>query len=211
MTSWKLGAVMKSARAGVAADTSPYSSIMGSPAGSVGGATGAALRCPRPLPQAGTDQSEMHQLKTFLHNKFKIKDLGKLHYFLGLEVLYMADGVIISQMKFVLELLKEYDCLEYSTLTSPLDPNVKLRAKRDVPLTYPTYYRKLVGKLNFLTNTRLDIAFSVQHLSQFMQDPREPHLKAAFHMLRYLKTDPTLGVFLPSDTDWSIKAYCDSD
>lgn len=53
-----------------------------------------------------TDRSEMDQLKTFLHNKFKIKDLEKLHYFLDLDVLYKADCVIISQRKFVLDLLK---------------------------------------------------------------------------------------------------------
>ncbi|XP_019245188.1 PREDICTED: uncharacterized protein LOC109225051 [Nicotiana attenuata] len=159
----------------------------------------------------GTDQSEIDQLKSFLHNKFRIKDPGKLHYFLGLEVLYKADGVIISQRKFLLDLLREYDYLEYSALVSPLDPNVKLRAKEGVLLADPNYYRMLVGKLNFLTNTRLDIAFSVQHLSQFMQDPREPHLKAAFHLLRYLKGDLTLGVFMSNDSDWSIKAYCDSD
>ncbi|XP_019236085.1 PREDICTED: uncharacterized protein LOC109216394 [Nicotiana attenuata] len=129
----------------------------------------------------------MDQLKTFLHNRFRIKDLGKLHYFLGLEVLYKAGGVIISQRKFVLDLLKEYDYLEYSALTSPFDLNVKLRAKEGMPFTDPTYYRKLVGKLNFLTKRRLDIAFSVQHLSQIMQNPREPHLKDAFHLLRYLK------------------------
>ena len=65
--------------------------------------------------------------------------------------------------------------------------------------------------MNFLTNTRLDIAFSVQHLSQFMQDPRTSHLQAAFHLLRYLKQDPTLGLHLSKDPDCSIKAYCDSD
>ncbi|XP_070014363.1 uncharacterized mitochondrial protein AtMg00810-like [Nicotiana sylvestris] len=52
----------------------------------------------------------------------------------------------------------------------------------------PTYYRKLVGKLNFLTNTRLDIAYNM-----------------------YLKTDPTLGIFFSNSTYCSIYAYCDSD
>ena len=86
-----------------------------------------------------------------------------------------------------------------TSLSSPLDPNTKLRAKEGSILSDSSYYRNLVGKLNFLTSTRLDIAFSVQHLSQFMQDPREPHLQAAFHLLRYLKTDPTLGLFLSKD------------
>ncbi|XP_070006975.1 putative mitochondrial protein AtMg00240 [Nicotiana tabacum] len=88
----------------------------------------------------------------------------------------------------------------------PLDPNEKLRAKEGASLP-----RKLVGKLNFLTNTRLDLAFSVQNLSQFMQEHREPHLKVVFHSLRYLKSDPTLGIFLSNDSDCSLKGYCDSN
>lgn len=159
----------------------------------------------------GTDLVEIQQLKAFLHDRFKIKDLGILHYFLGLEILYKADGILISQRKFVLDLLKEYDCSPYTSFTSPLDPNVKLQAKEGTLLPDPTYYRKLIGKLNFLTNTRLDIAYSVQHLSQFMQSPREPHLKAAFHLLRYLKRDPTLGIFMSNVPCYTIRAFCDSD
>lgn len=68
-----------------------------------------------------------------------------------------------------------------------------------------------MGKLNFLANTRLDIAFSVQLLSQYMQDPRVPHLQAAFHLLRYFKGNPTLGLFLSHYPDCTVKAYCDYD
>nr|XP_016492299.1 PREDICTED: uncharacterized mitochondrial protein AtMg00810-like [Nicotiana tabacum] len=159
----------------------------------------------------GDDSVEIANLKSFLDKQFRIKYLGKLHYFLDLEVLYKADGVIMSQRKFTLDLLKEYDCFDYSSLSSPLDPIVKLKANEGTPLLDPTYYRKLVGKLNFLTNTRLDIAYSVQLLSQFMQAPRDTHLTAAFHLLGYLKSDPTLSIFFSNNTDCSISACCDSD
>nr|XP_016457830.1 PREDICTED: uncharacterized mitochondrial protein AtMg00810-like [Nicotiana tabacum] len=159
----------------------------------------------------GTDQEEIAQLKVFLHEQFKIKDLGQLHYFLGLEIMYKDDGVIISQRKFVLDLLKEYNCLDYKPCSSPLDPTIKLKAREGTIPQDPTYYRKQVGKLNFLTNTRLDIAYSVQHLSQFIQEPREPNLKAAFHLLRYLRNDPTLGIFMSNNGDHTVKAYCDFD
>ncbi|KAM3380920.1 hypothetical protein P3S68_006493 [Capsicum galapagoense] len=159
----------------------------------------------------GTDAHEISALKRFLNDTFKIKDLGKLHYFLGLEVIHTKDGALISQKKFLSDLLKEFNCTQYSHLSSPLDPNVKLKAKEGAPLSDPVYYRKLVGKLNFLTTTRMDIAYGVQHLSQFMQDPREPHLQAAYHLLRYLKKDPDLGVLMSNKEDYNIKAYCDSD
>lgn len=160
---------------------------------------------------AGTNLEGMVLLKSYLHETFKIKDLEHLHYFLGMEVLDTEGGGIIPQRKFTMDLLKEYNCFDYSSVCSPLDSTIKLRAKEGDPLPDPTYYRKLIGKLNFLTNTRLDIAFSVQQLSQHMQDPRIPHLRAAFHLLRYLKKDPTLGIYMSNDPDCTVKAFCDSD
>lgn len=58
----------------------------------------------------GTDVAEIADLKVYLHNRFMIKDLGWLYYFLGMEVLHAARGVVISQRKFVLDMLKDYDC-----------------------------------------------------------------------------------------------------
>uniref|UniRef100_A0A3Q7G0R6 Reverse transcriptase Ty1/copia-type domain-containing protein n=1 Tax=Solanum lycopersicum TaxID=4081 RepID=A0A3Q7G0R6_SOLLC len=158
-----------------------------------------------------TDLAEIESLKAHLHDQFKIKYLGKLHYFLSLEILYKDNGGLISQKKFATDLIKEFGCSNYSTTSSPLDPSVKLSSIEGTLLTDPTYYRKLVGKLNFLTNTRMDITYSVQHLSQFLQAPREPHLKAAFHVLRYLKNDLNQGIFMTKHADCTITAYCDSD
>ncbi|XP_019261080.1 PREDICTED: uncharacterized protein LOC109239031 [Nicotiana attenuata] len=119
-------------------------------------------------------------------------------------------GIPGSKRKFDLDLLKD-QCFDYSSVSSPLDPAVKLKAQEGNLLPDPTYYRKLMGKLNFLTNTKLDIAYSVKLLSQFMQAPRDSHLTDAFHLLRYLKKDTTLGIFFSNILDCSITVYCDSD
>ncbi|XP_019236846.1 PREDICTED: uncharacterized protein LOC109217072 [Nicotiana attenuata] len=92
----------------------------------------------------GTHQEEIDSLKSFLHETFKIKDLGRLHYFLGMEVLYKEDGELISQRKFTVDLLKEFECTQYSSLTSPLDPSTKLKANESPLLIDPSNYRKLV-------------------------------------------------------------------
>ena len=75
----------------------------------------------------------------------------------------------------------------------------------------PSLYRREIGKLNFLTNARPDLAFSVQHLSQFMQAPRVPHYNTFIHVLRYIKGQIDFGILLHKNGDYTLHAYCDSD
>ncbi|XP_057529852.1 uncharacterized mitochondrial protein AtMg00810-like [Amaranthus tricolor] len=159
----------------------------------------------------GNHLDEMHSLKAFLHSTFKIKDLGSLHYFLGIEILKVSHGIIMTQRKFAAELLKEFDHLTATPAQCPLEARLQLRNDSGIPIKDPTIYRKLVGKLNYLTNTRPDLAYAVQFLSQFLQDPREPHWQAALHTLRYLRQDYTKGILLNASSDMKLEAYCDSD
>lgn len=128
-----------------------------------------------------------------------------------MKALYKDDDLTIFQRKFALDLLNNYNISSMSNYNSPLDPIINLQAKEGPPLSDPAFYRKLVGKLSFLINTRMDISYSVKYLSEFMQDPREPHLKESFHLLRYLIIDPTLGIFMSHDQSYNVRAYFDSD
>jgi len=131
----------------------------------------------------GNNEVEISSLKTFLDSTFKIKDLGQVHFFLGIEILHTEYGLLLTQRKFINELLQEFDCSSLNTVVCPLDYTIKLHPDKGELLHDPTPYRRLIGKLKFLTHTRPDIAFSVQHLSQFLQSPRHPHMKAAIHVL----------------------------
>lgn len=97
----------------------------------------------------GTHHEEIDSLKSFLHETFKIKDLGRLHYFIGMEVLYKEYGVLISQGKFTMDLIKKFECTQYTNLSSPLDPSAKLKVDESLLLPDPSNYRKLIGKLIF--------------------------------------------------------------
>ena len=94
-----------------------------------------------------------------------------------------------------------------------MEPNLKLS---DSPtsgdlLTDASVYRKIVGKLLYLTHTRPDITYAVHKLSQFMSAPRNDHLKAAQRMLRYLKNDLAQGLFYSASSETTLTAFCDAD
>jgi len=159
----------------------------------------------------GNNTEEIRDLKMFLDKEFKIKDLGLANYFLGMEIIPESDGLIITQRKFTLDLLSEYPDIGSRPASTPLDPTVKLSSNSGTVLQDPTFYRRLLGQLNFLTHTRPDLSYTVQTLSQFMQTPCTGHLQAAYHTLRYLRKDPSLGLFINSSPSFQILAFCDAD
>lgn len=93
-----------------------------------------------------------------------------------------SHGFFVTQQKFTSNLLSEFHCTSITPVVSPLEPHVKLAIDIGDPLSDPSVYGKLVGKLNFLQHTRLDLSLTVQHLSQFMLNPRVPYLEAGYHV-----------------------------
>ena len=159
----------------------------------------------------GDNIAEINSLKAHLHKVFSIKDLGFLNYFLGIEIAYSSDGIILSQEKFTKELLVDSGITQFKTVATPLPLNLKLSSDDSPRYSDPELYRSLVGKLNFLTNTRPDLAYSVQTLSQFMHHPTISHHQALQHTLHYVHSTAGQGIMLKAGTQLTLHAYSDSD
>ena len=135
----------------------------------------------------GGDAVEIHQLTTALSGQFEMKELGQLKYFLGIEVAYSKEGISLSQHKYTLDLLQETGQLGCKPTSTPLDVNVKIGKGDDGAAVDKAFYQRLIGKLIYLNHTRPDISYGVSLLSQFMSEPYEVHLRAAYKILSYLK------------------------
>ena len=159
----------------------------------------------------GTDDSLITDLKTHLHKAFGIKDLGRLNYFLGIEVSYISEGITLTQNKFTQDLLQASNMDAFKPAVTPLPQNLKLSSSEGVLLSNPLYYRRMVGKLNFLTHTRPDLAYFVQHLSQFMQQPRDTHLQALHHTICYVAHTAGQGILMKGADNLVLQAFSDSD
>lgn len=159
----------------------------------------------------GDDALVISLLKKYLCSRFNIKDLGSLKYFLGIEVARSKAGIFLNQRKYALEILQDTGLLASKPVTTPLDYNHTLVADHGEVLSDPASYRRLVGRLLYLTVTRPDITYAVNLLSQFMSSPRDTHWQAALRVVRYIKSVPDHGILLSSNSSLRLHAYCDAD
>jgi hypothetical protein len=158
----------------------------------------------------GDDDVGIKDLKMQLTKEFEVKDLGKLRYFLGIEVSRSSKGIYLSQRKYILDLLSETGMLGCRPALTPIDQNHRLSSESGQSVDRAQYQR-LVGRLIYLSHTRPDIAFAVSVVSQFMHDPRTHHMDAVVRIIRYLKGNPGRGLLYKSNGNLQVECYTDAD
>ncbi|XP_057755675.1 uncharacterized mitochondrial protein AtMg00810-like [Arachis stenosperma] len=160
---------------------------------------------------AGNDLGEINAVKTVLDDRFKIKDIGDLKFFIGMEVARSKEGILLNQRKYAMDILKDAsfeNCKPASTL---MDYSTELNKTKGVLLSNSTEYQKLVGKLLYLTNTRPDISFAIGKLSQYLDHPTTSHLSAVHRILKYIKASPATGIVFSTTSDLCVIGFADSD
>ena len=142
------------------------------------------------------DDHLINQCKKDLITEFEMKDLRLLHYFLGLKVQQNSGSIILNQGKYTSNILKRFSMWNCKPMSSPMETNLhKLKeAAAESPSIDSTLYRQMIGSLMYLVNTKPNICYAVNALSQFMCEPKEIHLVVVKHIMRYLQDTLNFGL-----------------
>lgn len=134
----------------------------------------------------GSDSSAINQFVNDLNYHFSLKDLGKLNYFLGIEVNYTLNEPFLNQKKYILDLLKKASMEKLSCSPTPMASTCRFSAHEGSSVEYESFFRSIVGALQYVVITKPDIAFAVNKACQFMHRVLDTHFKAVKRILRYL-------------------------
>jgi len=159
----------------------------------------------------GDNDVDIFNLKKLLKQKFEMKDLGELRYFLGIELIQSPKGIWLLQRQYVLNKLAEYGMTGCKPISIPLEQNVKLSADEGDLVEDTTIYRRIMGSLIYMTITRPNLSITVGVVSQFMQTTRKPHLDAVKRILRYIKHTLQCGIFYETKSQLQVHGYTDVD
>ena len=137
---------------------------------------------------AGADMQSTNRVISLLQNKFVVKDLGDLTFFLGIEAIRDNNGLHLSQRRYILDLLTRSQMDKAKPCLTPISTSQLLSKSDSKPFADPHLYRSIVGGLQYLSFTRPYVAFAIHKVSKYMHNPLEPHWIAVKRILRYLKS-----------------------
>nr|XP_034924377.1 uncharacterized mitochondrial protein AtMg00810-like [Populus alba] len=158
----------------------------------------------------GSTPSLVSNFIMVLSSEFAMKDLGPIHHFLGMEITPTTSGLHLSQSHYALTILERSNMVDCKPMSTPLEAKTKISSNNTL-MEDPSYYRGIVGALQYLTLTRPDLSFSVNYVSQFMHAPTMTHLKMVRRILRYVKGTIEMGLHFSSHITLDLFAFSDAD
>jgi len=161
----------------------------------------------------GAKEGGVEAFKEEMKRLFRMSDLGLLSYYLGIEVRQSKTAITLGQAAYARKMLQKANMAGCNPCHAPMEARLKLSKEGTTTLVNVTEYRSLVGSLRYLVHTRPDISFVVGFVSRFMEKPRQEHMAAVKHLLRYIAGTIEFGLVYPklSRGDNSLIGYSDSD
>lgn len=158
----------------------------------------------------GTDLLVCEEFKNSMKHEFDMTDLGRMKYFLGVEIEQVEEGIFLCQNKYAQEIITRFGMENCNAVKNPIVPGTRL-SKEGGEDVDATQYKQLIGSLMYLTNTRPDIMYVVCFLSRFMAYPKNVHMLAAKRVIRYIKGTSEMGLLYKRSSGEDLLAYTDSD
>jgi len=154
----------------------------------------------------------IQQLISNLSACFALKDLGPLHFFLGVQVTRLRNGGLhLSQQKYINELLHRTKMDVAKPLPTPMQTNLHLQKYASSAMHDPSLFRSVVGALQYVLITRPELSYVVNKVCQYMHSPQDHHWKAVKRILCYLAGTRTHGLIIQQCSSPSIRAFSDAD
>ncbi|GJZ23299.1 hypothetical protein Tco_0560758 [Tanacetum coccineum] len=137
--------------------------------------------------------------------------MGKISFFLGLQIFQNPRGIFINQSKYALESLKKYGFDSCDPVDTPMVEKSKLDEDKEGKAVDPLHYRGMIGTLLYLTASRPDLQFSICMCARYQARPTEKHLHAVKRIFWYLKGTVNQGLWYPKDSSIALTAFADAD
>ena len=139
------------------------------------------------------NRNELQLVKQSLSMRFKIKDLGLIRWYLGVEFEHNHNSISMSQENFIRKVLERFSMHDAKTKYLPCDVGMnKFACSESKLLESPKLYRAIIGSLVYImTCTRPDISYIVTRLAQYMDKPTKAHLAYAKYVMHYLQATIT--------------------
>ena len=154
------------------------------------------------------------EVKKALAKQFEVKDLGELHYFLGMKVVQdqKSGEVWIGQPAYAKNIVQHFGMEHAKAVATPVDPSVKLeKAKEDSEIFDQGRYQLAVGSLLYLSiGTRPDITYAVSNLARYCARPTKEHWLAIKRIIRYLIGTLDCGLFYCKDGSKKCIGFSDA-
>jgi len=146
-----------------------------------------------------------------MQTEFDMSMIGELSYFLGLQVNQLKNGIFISQIKYVKEMLKKFTMEDCKPVSTPMTKGYKLSKDDKSPSVDQNMYRSMIGSLLYLIATRPNILQAVCMVARFHASPKETHVTIVKWIFRYLKGTMEYGLWYPKGKDFTLIAFSDVD
>ncbi|GJY44777.1 retrovirus-related pol polyprotein from transposon TNT 1-94 [Tanacetum coccineum] len=144
-------------------------------------------------------------------SKFKMSMMGKISFFLGLQISQSPRGIFINQSKYALESLKKYSFDSCDPVDTPMVEKSKLDEDKEGKAVDPSHYRGMIGTLLYLTASRPDLQFAICMCARYQAWPTEKHLNTVKRIFRYLKGTVHQGLWYLKDSSIALTAFADAD